>query len=96
MKLSLIYLFVIGFICSIVFYSCDGPFPTASKPNVPSDHTSSYGGFLHKSVGRNNNIDDCLTCHSLDLAGKVTLINGVSTWANSCYQCHGKLWDRGN
>ncbi len=92
MRLSLAYIVIIGLICIVSFYSCDGPFPTAAKPNVPSDHSSTFGGFLHKSISRNASVTDCITCHSLEVEGKVTLINGVSTWANSCYQCHGKLW----
>ena len=83
------------FVLSMGFiYSCDGIFPSASKPNVPDDHTTNYGGILHKGNREEANPDECNDCHTLDLRGKVTRINGVYTWAPSCYQCHGKLWER--
>ena len=93
-KYSLI-LFLILIISFSLLNGCDGIFPTASKPTVPSDHTDNIKGVLHKGQGNQLRPDSCSDCHTLDLQGKVTLINGVYTWAPSCYQCHGALWSRG-
>ena len=76
-----------------LIYSCDGLFPTASKSGVPDDHKQNYGGSLHKG-DEEEGPDECDDCHSLDLRGKVSRINGVYRWAPSCYQCHGKVWDK--
>jgi hypothetical protein len=74
---------------------CDGLFSTNPKKNIPTDHTNSISGALHKGNNRQDMTpDECGDCHTTDLRGKVTLINGVYTWANSCYQCHGALWER--
>lgn len=91
-KLSILILLSLFFILSIS--SCDGLFPTAPKSNIPDDHTAVYGGFYHKSFEHREDISDCLTCHTLELQGKLSIINGVNTWANSCYQCHGNVWER--
>ena len=77
-----------------LIYSCDGLFPSATKSNVPGDHTTNYSGFLHKGGRDGSGPDACGPCHTADLRGKVSLINGVYTWANSCYQCHGNVWER--
>jgi len=82
-------------ILPVILFGCDGIFPTAPKSTLPSDHTTSFSGVLHKGGSRENmNPDECGDCHTTDLRGKVSIINGVSTWANSCYQCHGALWQR--
>jgi hypothetical protein len=74
---------------------CDGLFSTNPKKNIPSDHVNSIGGALHRGSSREEmNPNECDDCHTTDLRGKVSLINGVYTWANSCYQCHGALWER--
>jgi len=75
-------------------YSCDGLFPSAVKSNVPADHNNTFGGFHHKGDRNSASPEACGPCHTADLRGKVSLINGVYTWANSCYQCHGKVWGR--
>ena len=77
-------------------YSCDGIFPTASKQGIPDDHQSNFGGFLHKGGKDDANPDECDDCHTLDLQGKVSKVNGVYRWAPSCYQCHGNKWDKRN
>jgi hypothetical protein len=83
------------FIFVLILSGCDGIFPTAPKSTVPSDHTSNLNGFLHKGGERDEmNPDECDDCHSLDLKGKVSNINGVPTWAPSCLQCHGEVWKR--
>jgi len=89
------------FIISVIllfslFYGCNNIIPTAPKSTVPSDHTNRISGSLHKGDSRENMTpDECGDCHTTDLRGKVSLINGVWTWANSCYQCHGAVWNRG-
>jgi len=94
MKLIKILFIPLFFVSMGLIYSCDGLFPSAAKSNVPADHTTNFGGILHKGSKEESNPDECDDCHTLDLRGKVTKINGVYTWAPSCYQCHGKLWDR--
>jgi hypothetical protein len=80
---------------TVILSGCDGIFPTAPKSTVPSDHTTSFSGVLHKGGSRENMTpDECGDCHTTDLNGKVSIINGVPTWANSCYQCHGDVWKR--
>ena len=86
--------------CVLLLYSlicgCNNIMPTSTKSTVPSDHTNNLNGSLHKGGSRENmNPDECNDCHTTDLRGKVSQINGVWTWANSCYQCHGAIWERG-
>lgn len=81
---------------TLVFIStqgCDGLFPLQTKPSVPSDHTDNLGGALHKPDARET--DDCKVCHGSDLKGGVAEFNGANVFANSCFQCHGDLWNRG-
>jgi hypothetical protein len=88
-------LLIVMFVCSMSFFTgCDGLFPTAPKPTVPGDHNNNIKDALHKGTGDELKPDECDDCHSIDIRGKVSLINGVYTWAPSCYQCHGALWDR--
>ncbi|MDD5362029.1 MAG: hypothetical protein PHN88_07840 [Ignavibacteria bacterium] len=98
-KYTYIAIFILSLVSGIILYGCDGLFPSASKPTVPGDHTVNYGGFLHKGGesgnGKGITPDECEDCHSLDLKGKVSKINGVYTWAPSCLQCHGEVWKRG-
>ena len=95
--MSRITFLISGVIFFISFvYGCNNIFPTSPKPTVPSDHNSSFNGVLHKGGSREEMTpEECNDCHSTDLRGKVSLINGVYTWAPSCYQCHGALWQRG-
>ena len=93
-KNNIIILLIVFIIPIFFIYGCDGLFPTASKPTVPGDHTNNIKGALHKGSGSELNPDECGDCHSTDLQGKVSLINGVYTWAPSCYQCHSSLWKR--
>lgn len=79
----------------LILAGCDGIFPTSAKNTVPSDHNNNISGALHKGNEREEMTpDECSPCHTTDLNGKVSIINGVSTWANSCYQCHGNIWKR--
>lgn len=93
---KIIYL-LFGVLCFIsLLYGCNNILPTSPKPTVPSDHTNNINGSLHKGNNRENMTpEECGDCHTTDLRGKVSLINGVWTWANSCYQCHGAVWERG-
>ena len=81
---------------AVIYSGCDGLFSTTpSKSVVPADHTNNINGALHKGNNREEMTPDaCGDCHSTDLRGKMSLINGVYTWANSCYQCHGAVWER--
>ena len=79
-------------ILAIGLYSCDGIFPSESKPNVPSDHNRNHGGAFHKGE---DETDDCEECHGNDLRGKVYNYNGTLIVTSSCYQCHGNVWEGG-
>src|SRR5690348_1036152 len=69
--------------------------PVQSKPDVPSDHTNNRGGFLHKNNAQD--VEDCADCHGSDLKGGVYFTNGRNIVTQSCYQCHGNIWEgRGN
>ncbi len=90
-------LLIIVFLGTFLFLlsGCDGLFSTNPKKDIPSDHVNSLGGALHKGNDREEMTpDECDDCHTTDLRGKVSLINGVYKWANSCYQCHGAVWER--
>ena len=79
----------------MVISGCNNIFPTAPRSAVPADHTNNINGALHKGTNRNDMTpDECSDCHSIDLAGQVSFINGQYIWANSCYQCHGAVWER--
>ncbi|KAA3599127.1 MAG: hypothetical protein DWQ06_10945 [Calditrichaeota bacterium] len=89
MKIFLTILF------SFLIISCDGPFPAQDKIGVPSDHTESKEGALHKPGYENpfSNKSDCSSpvCHQQNLQGGfVTEQNQVPP---SCYQCHGVKWN---
>lgn len=90
-------LFFAAFILISFFYQgCDGIFPTQTKANVPDDHTSNYGGFLHRGdeeEGGGDELDDCEECHGYDLRGKIYNYNGTLIVTSSCYQCHGNVWE---
>ena len=89
---KLIVFFIIAL--TTILYSCDGIFPTSPKSILPADHSNNISGVLHKGTGNELKPDECDDCHTLDLRGKISVINGVKTWAPSCYQCHGALWNR--
>jgi hypothetical protein len=83
----------------LYFLSCDGPFPSQSKPNVPADHNRNYNGVLHAGEGEGGggkDAEDCNECHGSDLRGGIKQINGVWRYAPSCYQCHGNVWEGNN
>ncbi|MEO8664972.1 MAG: hypothetical protein ABI462_05695 [Ignavibacteria bacterium] len=75
----------------LYYYGCDALVSNQSKPDVPPDHQNLIGGFLHLQGERN--ADGCSDCHGDDLRGSVATLNGRYIWVQSCYQCHGKLWD---
>lgn len=81
----------------LIFYSaCDGIFPSQSKSNLPSDHSRSYGGFLHVGISRGDSGSECEQCHGNDLKGGIYNSNGTLVVTQSCYQCHGNIWEGGN
>ena len=95
MAKNLVLIFIMMFFISLI-YGCNNILPVSPKPTVPSDHNNNINGSLHKGSSRENMTpDECNDCHSTDIRGKVSLINGVYTWAPSCYQCHGAVWGRG-
>lgn len=76
--------------------ACSGPFPAASKPNLPDDHTESIKGVLHKPgyeypYKESSNCSDS-DCHQDDLDGGLASVDGRVTIAPSCFQCHETLW----
>jgi hypothetical protein len=89
------YLFLlVCFFISLSFYSaCDGIFPSQTKSYLPSDHNSRLGGYYHKPINRNGGADECNECHGRDLRGAVYNFNGTLVFAQSCYQCHGNVWE---
>ncbi|MGA2667773.1 MAG: hypothetical protein ABSF32_02520 [Ignavibacteria bacterium] len=76
---------------SVLYLYCNGPFPSQTKSDVPSDHTISKNGVLHKP-GETNPQEECTECHGADLRGGVYNDNGVLKACQSCYQCHSSLW----
>ena len=91
-KIILFYL-LYSVILVIALSSCDGIFPTQTKPPVPSDHTDNISGAFHRPEPKS--ADGCTDCHGSDLHGGLAEINGQLVYANSCYQCHGALWENG-
>jgi hypothetical protein len=84
----------------LLLISCDGFFPSQSKPDVPADHNRKISGVLHKS-GLNEPLDPghgCITavCHGDSLRGGVAVSDGRQVVAPSCYQCHGAVWEGGD
>lgn len=76
--------------------SCGGPFPAASKPNLPDDHKASIKGVLHKAGYRypykkDSGCSDS-DCHHDDLDGGVAIVDDRVTIAPSCFQCHDTRW----
>jgi hypothetical protein len=96
MKFLLIFSMSVFIVLTFISQGCDGIFPTQSKPNVPPDHTSNFGGYLHKGEGEGGGDadDDCEECHGNDLRGKLYNYNGNLIITSSCYQCHGNIWER--
>jgi hypothetical protein len=72
--------------------SCDTLFPSQSKPEVPSDHTRSLSGALHRP-GWNDPMEACAECHGDSLQGGVQWSGNRRVVAPSCYQCHGAVWE---
>ena len=72
--------------------SCDGIFPSQSKPPVPADHSDNISGVFHKPEP--SNTENCTECHGNDLRGGIAEVNGQQVYANSCYQCHNDIWHR--
>jgi hypothetical protein len=82
------------FIISINIYGCDGIFPTAPRDILLPDHTLNIGGVFHKNTGRPIVLEDCTECHTDNIKGTVTYVNGEYRFTPSCLQCHGRLWER--
>jgi len=82
-----------------LLFSCDGVFPTQSKPDVPRDHTQKISGVLHKSglFEPLERAHGCTTasCHGNDLRGGVAVTSDRQIVVSSCYQCHAALWEGG-
>jgi hypothetical protein len=94
-KLGYILFFTVILALLTAAWACDGIFPTQTKVNLPSDHNSSYGGYMHKGIRRGESGSDCEECHGHDLRGQVYNYNGTLVVTQSCYQCHGNIWDEG-
>lgn len=91
------YLVFVSFSLLLFIYSaCDGIFPSQTKSNLPSDHNSSFGGFLHAPIRRGESAGNCEQCHGSDLKGGLYNSNGTLVVTQSCYQCHGNIWEGGN
>lgn len=89
------FIFSLILISLLFFNGCDTIVSTQSKPDVPTDHTVLLGIFLHKSGERG--AVGCSDCHGADLKGGVQLLGTRYIYTESCYQCHGNLWEtRGN
>ena len=92
--LALLVLVLGGFLLNTG--GCDGPFPTEEKIGLPDDHTVNKKGALHKSgLGRpftTNSGCSQSDCHHNDLKGGTAVVDGRTTVAPSCYQCHDKRW----
>ena len=92
-KTGYLLLYMCFFLLMFVYAACDGIFPSQTKPNLPSDHTSGFGGFMHASVRRGGGADACKSCHGQDLKGQVYNFNGTLVVTQSCYECHANLWE---
>lgn len=88
------FIFSVVLISLLYIYGCDTIVSSQSKPDVPADHTILHGIFLHKSG--ENEAEDCDDCHGEDLKGGVQLLGTRYIYTESCYQCHGQLWDTEN
>jgi len=82
---------------ALAAFACDGPFPSASKPNVPEDHTESIKGVLHKPGQEHPYLEESgcsdVECHQDDLDGGLGEVDGEPRIAPSCFQCHATLWE---
>lgn len=92
MKKNLIKIILL--ILPVIFIGCDGIFPTASTDILLPDHTRNLGGAFHKETGKKIVFEDCTECHTDNIKGTATLVNGVYRFTPSCLQCHGRLWER--
>lgn len=86
-------LFGAGLLCLII--SCD----IFQKTGLPEGHNTIIEGVYHGEEP-NEPFDDgdegCASsdCHQSDLKGGVAEIKGKKVVAPSCFQCHGKVWER--
>lgn len=92
---------VLSIVASTIGIGCD-VLDGGGKTIVPSDHTESLDGVLHPPrsedpyLGGGNCTD--YRCHHADLAGGWSLLDlpggsRLQTYAPSCYQCHGAVWN---
>jgi hypothetical protein len=81
---------------AFLLWQCNGPFPSAQKQGLPGDHTVSIQGVFHKPGYMNpyREASGCSSgdCHQDDLDGGVAVVEGKTTIAPSCFQCHGTKW----
>lgn len=88
-----IILAILALSLSAMILSCDGMFPTQTKSRPPADHTDIRGGFFHKG-DRHDGVEDCKSCHGINLTGGVGVVEEIPQLTPSCYQCHGDVWTK--
>ncbi len=86
-----------AFLVAALLSGCDGIFPPQQKIGPPADHTVSIKGVMHKPGYKHpyraaSGCSDA-SCHHDDLDGGVAEVNGKTTVAPSCFQCHGTKWE---
>ena len=95
MKIGIPVFILVFLLMTFIYQGCDGIFPSQTKANVPDDHNSNYGGFMHKGEDEGGTGEsECGECHGDNLRGKLYNYNGTLIVTSSCYQCHGKVWER--
>lgn len=81
----------------LVVVGCDGAFIAEDKVGIPADHTVNEDGAWHKPgyehPFRVRSGCSASNCHHGDLRGGLAVVEGQTTSAPSCYQCHGREWD---
>lgn len=86
-----LYLFLTITIFAVLYFSgCDIINSSQDKPDVPTDHNVNISNVLHAPGERD--ATSCKDCHGDDLRGGIRNLDGRYIFAQSCYQCHGKLW----
>jgi len=87
---------LIFILLALVLWQCNGAFPSAQKQNLPADHTTNISGVMHKpgylNPYRESSGCSAANCHQDDLDGGLAVVEGDTTIAPSCFQCHGTKW----
>lgn len=96
MKIIRLKLLLFSLIFAGIFVGCNGLFPHAPKSGIPDDHTENIRGAIHKKGYKfpfkaSSGCSDT-DCHHPDLDGGVAKVDGRTTIAPSCFQCHETLW----